>query len=77
MVAFVNKMNVGTLSRPFILVIQNDLQKKKGAESLGHYFTAMHGFMKHLFRGSFLWNTLDDSIKQDPTLASFKSKIKS
>ena len=28
------------------------------------------------FRGSFLWNTLDDSIKSEPTLLAFKNKIK-
>ena len=28
------------------------------------------------FRGSFLWNTLDDSIKQVPTLSCFKKRIK-
>ena len=28
------------------------------------------------FRGSFLWNTLDDSIKNEPTLLAFKNKIK-
>ena len=28
------------------------------------------------FRGSFLWNTLDDSIKQVPTLSRFKKGIK-
>ena len=27
------------------------------------------------FRGSFPWNTLDDSIKQEPTLSRFKKKI--
>ena len=27
------------------------------------------------FRGSFLWNTLDDSIKNEPTLLAFKNKI--
>ena len=29
------------------------------------------------FRGSLLWNTLDDSIKREPTLAPFKNKIES
>ena len=28
------------------------------------------------FLGSFLWNTLDDSIKQVPTLSRFKKRIK-
>ena len=28
------------------------------------------------FKRSFLWNTLDDSIKQEPTLACFKNKMK-
>ena len=28
------------------------------------------------FRGSFLWNTLDDSIKQVETLSRFKKRIK-
>ena len=28
------------------------------------------------FRGSFLWNTLDDSIKQVPTLSRFKKRMK-
>ena len=27
------------------------------------------------FRGSFLWNTLDDSIKEEPTLACFQKGI--
>ena len=27
------------------------------------------------FRGSFLWNTLDDNVKPEPTLARFKNKI--
>ena len=26
-------------------------------------------------RGSFLWNTLDDSIKEEPTLACFQKRI--
>ena len=30
-----------------------------------------------IIQGSFLWNTLDDSIKYEPTLARFKNKIKS
>ena len=45
-----------------------DLRKKNlckllsyGAESLS-------------FRGSFLWNTLDDTVKQEPKLAHFKNK---
>ena len=29
------------------------------------------------FRGSLLWNTLSDKIKQIPTLAAFKNQIKS
>ena len=29
------------------------------------------------FSGGFLWNNLDDSIKQEPTLAHFKNRIKS
>ena len=28
------------------------------------------------FRGNFLWNTLDDTIKNQPTLAAFKKRIK-
>ena len=28
------------------------------------------------FRGSFLWNTLDDNVKQELTLARFKNKIR-
>ena len=28
------------------------------------------------FRGSFLWNTLDDTIKNQPTLTAFKKRIK-
>ena len=28
------------------------------------------------FRGSLLWNTLDDSVKNEPTLAAFKKRIK-
>ena len=28
------------------------------------------------FRGSYLWNTLDDNVKQEPTLACFKTKIR-
>ena len=28
------------------------------------------------FRGNFLWNTLNDSIKNEPTLPAFKNKIK-
>ena len=28
------------------------------------------------FRGSLLWNTLDDSVKNEPTLSAFKRRIK-
>ena len=28
------------------------------------------------FRGSLLWNTLDDSVKNEPTLSAFKKRIK-
>ena len=38
--------------------------------------TASYGVEALFFRGSFLWNTLDDSVKQEPTLARFKNKIK-
>ena len=40
------------------------IKKRYGAESLS-------------FRGSFLWNTLSDKIKQSPSLAAFKNQIKS
>ena len=38
--------------------------------------TTSYGIESLSFRGSFLWNTLDDSIKQEPTLSHFKNKIK-
>ena len=28
------------------------------------------------FRGSILWNALDDSVKNEPTLSAFKKRIK-
>ena len=34
------------------------------------------GLQSLSFRGSFLWNTVDDSIKNEPTLLAFKNKIK-
>ena len=40
------------------------IKKRYGSESLS-------------FRGSLLWNTLSDNIKQSPTLAAFKNQIKS
>ena len=40
------------------------IKKRYGAESLS-------------FRGSLLWNTLSDKIKQSPSLAAFKNQIKS
>ena len=39
-------------------------KKRYGSESLS-------------FKGSLLWNTLNDKIKQSPTLAAFKNQIKS
>ena len=38
--------------------------------------TSSYGVESLSFRGSFLWNTLDDSIKQEPSLAHFKNKMK-
>ena len=37
--------------------------------------TISYGVESLSFRGSFLWNTLDDNVKQEPTLAHFKNKI--
>ena len=38
--------------------------------------TISYGVESLSFRGSFLWNTLDDNVKQEPTLARFKNKIR-
>ena len=50
-------------------------------QDLGLYRTRIRGTSFGLeslsFRGSFLWNTLDDSIKKEPTLLAFKNKIQS
>ena len=35
-----------------------------------------YGQVSLSFRGSFLWNTLDDTIKNQPTLTAFKKRIK-
>ena len=39
--------------------------------------TISYGEESLSFRGSFLSNTLDDRMKQEPTIARFKNKIKS
>ena len=38
--------------------------------------TTSYGVESLSFRGSFLWNILDDRVKQEPILACFKNKIK-
>ena len=38
--------------------------------------SASFGLESLSFMGSFLWNTLDESIKNEPTLLAFKNKIK-
>ena len=38
--------------------------------------TQGHGQESLSFRGSFLWNILDDTIKNQPTLTTFKKRIK-
>ena len=38
--------------------------------------TQVYGQESLSFRGSFLWNTLDDTVKNQPTLAAFKKRIK-
>ena len=51
------------------LTIQN-LSKLPTIKTLGFGLDSLS------FRGSFLWNTLNDSIKQVPTLSRFKKRIK-
>ena len=38
--------------------------------------TQVYGQESLSFRGNFLWNTLDDTIKNQPTLTAFKKRIK-
>ena len=38
--------------------------------------TIFYGVESLSFRGSFLWNALDDNVNQEPTLARFKNKIR-
>ena len=38
--------------------------------------SASFGLESLSFRGSFLWNTLGDNIKNEPTLQAFKNTIK-
>ena len=52
-------------------------RRKKNLCKLPKAKAISYGVESISFRGSFLWNTLDDSIKQGPTLARFKNKIKS
>ena len=50
--------------------------RKKNLCKLPRVNTTSFGVESLSFRGSFLWNTLDDSIKQEPTLVRFKNKIR-
>ena len=53
--------------------------KKVGSvnENLGpHPLDTGYGQESLSFRGSFLWNTLDDTIKNQPTLTTLKKRIK-
>ena len=50
--------------------------RKKNLCKLPKAKTISYGVESLSFRGSFLWNTLDDNVKQDPTLARFKNKIR-
>ena len=51
-----------------------DLRKKNRCK-LPKAKTISYGVESLSFRGSFLWNTLDDNVKQELTLACFKNKI--
>ena len=50
--------------------------RKKGLCKLPKANTTYFGLESLSFRGTFLWNTLDDNVKQGPTLARFKNKIR-
>ena len=50
--------------------------RKKNLCKLPKAKTISYGVESLSFRGSFLWNTLDDNVKQEPTLARFKNKIR-
>ena len=50
--------------------------RKKNLCKLPKTKTISYGVESLSFRGSFLWNTLDDSVTQEPTLARFKNKIR-
>ena len=50
--------------------------RKKNLCTLPKAKTISYGVESLSFRGSFLWNTLDDNVKQEPTLARFKNKIR-
>ena len=50
--------------------------RKKNLCKLPKAKTTSYGVESLSFRGSFLWNTLDDNVKQEPTLARFKNKIR-
>ena len=51
--------------------------RQKNLSKLPNVKTTSCGVESLSFRGSFLWNTLDDNIKQEPTLTRFEYKIKS
>ena len=50
--------------------------KKKNLCKFPKAKTISYGVESISFRGRFLWNSLDDSMKQEPTLARFENKIK-
>ena len=49
--------------------------RKKNLCKLPKAKTISYGAESLSFRGSFFWNTLDDNVKREPTLARFKNKI--
>ena len=50
--------------------------RKKNLCKLPKAKTISYGIESSSFRGSFHWNTLDDNVKQEQTLARFKNKIR-
>ena len=69
-------MNPSTVSEFHeIKYVKNDLRKQNHCK-LPNANTTSYRVESVSFRGRFLWNTLDDNIKQELTLACFKNKIK-
>ena len=54
--------------------LANDLRTNNLCKLKAKAKTTSYGVESLSFRGSFVWNTLDDNVKQEPTLVGFKTR---